>query len=123
VSFIVGDTFWIKNPSSKNVRHLYFAIADGTTTGGRILLVNMSKVKEGNDTSCILKVGEHTAVTHESTIKYHEALLANPTDLASGIRMGVITSGDKATPNLVQKIQEGAKKSPFLRQEYKRFIP
>lgn len=115
----LGDTVWLKNPTSQNSPHLFFAIADN---GNRVLLANMSDFGPGVDNSCVLSVGDHPAVKKESAIKYLEMIHPLKRDLDTAIAAGVGRPDEPASQELIRRIQEGGLQSDFTRPEYEKII-
>jgi hypothetical protein len=120
----LGDAFWWRPRGSGQPSHLYFVITRPRGPDQEVLLVNMSTKRKGSDLSCILKPGDHPEIEHESIIEYGKALTTRIRDLERMLSQfpDLCSRAEKASPELIRKIQEGGLRSPHLAEEYKRWI-
>jgi hypothetical protein len=124
--FDIGACFWLGN-AKNDLEHLHFVISR-PTKDGRILVVNISnyykETRAGHlqDTSCILKPGDHVCIKKESIVKYSEAFPTTVHELERQLELGLARDAERASITLIRKIQQGAKVSTFIRGKCKPFF-
>lgn len=102
-----GETFHAQSPSSTRP-HLYVAITDPDSEGN-IVLVNLTSQSQLKDQSCILNVGDHPFIKHETVINYADAVIAKEEAILAGARGGVIQYDPiPVTQHALERIQQGA---------------
>ena len=125
MDFVRGSCFWLEN-SRNGYEHFHIAISK--PVNNVILVVNISHYyrtpRPGHvqDTTCLLSPGEHECVRKPSLVKYSEAFLASIPALRRQLELGLLREAVAASNNLLRKIQEGAKRSPFLKGKCKAFF-
>ena len=112
----VGDTYLSKNPSWD--RHLWIVVATDPTTKN-LLAFNLTTRKAGCDTSCLVSVGEHRWVTHDTYVTYMRGRLVPP-DLM--VLSNDWDTHDPVSNSLLNKVRDGALKSAFTKEKYKELI-
>lgn len=118
------STFYFAVYSNGNfIPHLYFVLSD-PNKDNEVLVVNMSSVHDINrvDQSCILEVGEHEKITNRSFMFYGKAKAMKVKEILEGCMMGIIENQKEVSDVLLQRMQIGAKKSPFLPEGLKKFF-
>lgn len=100
--------------------HLYFVISDADMDG-KVLLVNLTTDNGHPDRSCVIKLGQHPFVKHQSVINYRDAREANLTAIEEAVQRGAVTTHISATDDLLAQIQTGARNSMHLKGKFKRF--
>ncbi len=102
--------------------HLYIIIAviDNDT---KALFVNITTEKEDYDTSCILRVGDHEFITHDSVINYGEATITEIDKLEEAISKGRLKPHRPVTDNLLIRIVNGAKTSDAFPEGLLKHLP
>lgn len=70
----IGNSFLLRtgNSTDKSAHHLCVVITDSPDSGGRILYVSLSSIKDYGtyDTSCVFRVGDHDWLTKDSFVDY-----------------------------------------------------
>lgn len=122
---VKGLVLHIAEPDS-DVKHAYFVISNPDPCDC-VMLVNMTTAitpPPGCDTRYLLQKGEHQAVKHQSIIAYHFAKAYKRGHLAAGVNCGVFTL-DKAiaSPQLIKKIQDGAREDLDLPVKFLQYFP
>ena len=75
------------------------------------------------DRSCILLKGEHSFLTEEKSYAYYaKAEALTQKDLDELEERGLLIKYEDATPELITKLQRGAKSSPQLQHFFKKFF-
>ncbi len=116
-----GFTFLSRKPPYKK-EHLYIIISIlGNNT--KALFVNITTEKEDYDTSCILRVGDHEFITHDSVINYADATITEIVNLEEAIKENAIRPHKPTTSDLLNRILIGAANSKALPQGYLKYIP
>lgn len=117
----IGDTYLIPTPPDYKIKHLYILIAQDPSTG-LFLAVNVTKKRPGTDFTCELNVGDHSFITNPSIIKYDEPIEVECTKLEDALNKSIIVSRQAVSPELLEKIQLGAKTSPAFAPRYLKYF-
>jgi hypothetical protein len=118
-----GTTFWLKYPGSP-CPHLCFLLTD-PDANGLALMVNMTELDEMiEDRACVLLLAdrEHPAVTKDSVIAYAKAKAVPVDGLRKARAAGMLQSHRDASPTLVTKLIDGARRSPSLPQKLRLYL-
>lgn len=121
----VGQTFLV--PSGKSGAHLFFIILGPVdieySQKQQFLYVNVTTIRENlpYDDACIIRVGEHPFITHESYIAYRHARLDSMRDLEK-VCGTVWRQYANCSEQLLNRIREGAKKLRFMRRDLKKLF-
>jgi hypothetical protein len=62
-----GDTFYFNHAQA---HHHLWVVAGGPTPSGDFAIFNVTTVCNGCDTTCLLNVGDHPTITHQSYVTY-----------------------------------------------------
>jgi len=113
-----GDTFHSRRPGATRP-HLYVAVTD-PDADGQLVLVNLTSQALLKDQSCILNVGDHPFIKHETVINYAEAVISSEEAIFAGARGGVIQHDPApVTSDALKRIQQGALASPQIETRVK----
>ena len=107
------------NPGSP--RHLW-VVASAPNAEGEIAIFNLTTERDDSDKSCVVMPGEHPFVKQRSVVAYARGRLLGPAALQGMQRLGCYASKEITSPRLLQKIQEGALRSPFTAGKLKVLI-
>lgn len=77
---------------------------------------------QGQDKSCILPIGCHPFITHESYVYYAKARKMSYAAVFNGLKKGVLIKKDNMPLQYLQAIQKGASISPYLPEELFPFL-
>jgi hypothetical protein len=102
--------------------HLWIVINDPAAHGGTALIVNISELRSGAETTCVLKAGEHPFITKDSYVRYMSARGPSATDIAQAIKAGKLKPHQTANPALLAKLRAGAQASTMLATELKALL-
>jgi len=86
------------------------------------VLVNLTSQSQLRDQSCVLRVGDHPFIKHETVINYAEAVISNEQAIFAAARGGVIQYDVAVTPEALTKIQAGALASPQIESRVKNAV-
>ena len=89
-----------------------------------ILAVNISSVKDGidYDKTCILHAGEHPYITHDSYVRYKDAVAMRISRILSLIDSGDITVLGNVSEDVFQRVLVGFEKSPQTKTKIKKLL-
>jgi hypothetical protein len=113
-----GDTFLVNPPYN----HLYVVCSDPAVDPVQVLLVSFTSFKPKEETSCIVKAGEHPFIKHRSCIRYKDAKIASVQDLGRLLDGGRMTRHEPVSAELLGRIRSGASKSDYLPEECRRLL-
>ncbi|MCX6350118.1 MAG: hypothetical protein NTV79_11585 [Candidatus Aureabacteria bacterium] len=117
-----GSAFWLKHPDCEK-RHIFFVVF---VKGDHALLVNATTYRHSRqDTSCIIELSEYPHLPGKSIINYADAIEPLISDLEkaqSSLDQAQFHPLKPASPELLAKMQAGAKKSPALRKKFKAYF-
>jgi len=99
---VVGDTFY--------VGHLWVVVA--RNAGGEFVAFNITSLRPGIDTTCVLEPTDHPSVDHKSVIYYARGMLIT-SDMQEQLddERQRFMPGAQASAALIKKIQQGALES------------
>lgn len=108
-----GDTF-LGGAELHGEDHLWVVINDPQAHNGTALIVNISTLREGAETTCILKQGEHPFIKHDSYVRYMSAQNPSAEIIEKAINLGKLKSREPASPALLAQLRTGAQASTML---------
>lgn len=117
-------TFFVtKSINNRAISHLFIVISD-PNPNDEVLVVNVSTLRNPAkaDPACIVNAGEHSAIKDKSFIFYYFAEKMTTKWIADKCRNNIYEMSEEISDSLLVKIQDGAKRSMFLKQEFKRFF-
>ena len=115
-----GFTFLMRSPEYET-KHLYIVISViGNNT--KALCVNVTTKKE-RDASCVLKVGDHEFIKHDSVINYGDALIPDINNLKEAINKGLIEASKPVDDNVLSRVIKGAASSDAFQKGYLKHLP
>jgi hypothetical protein len=102
-----GATF-LRSDSDK---HLWIVLSDPKTDPDSVLIVNLTTVDARKETVCVLHVGDHPWVRHESCVNYADAVVTSDAKLLPAKDAGAIRLQDPVSAAVLQRMREGAMNS------------
>ena len=115
----IGDTIFplpkagLKNP------HLLIVISDPTADPDQVLLVPLNTyVSEQSDPSCILKVGDHPFIVHDSFVSYARARKTSMPQLQRVMDEGLMERRERIETEVLRRILRGAERTTQLALDY-----
>lgn len=106
-AIILGGT---GTPFKPEVGHLHFALKD-VDSNGFILLAPVGTKKPNSDLSCVLQVGHHPFIRHESVILYARLRLMKYGHIVSALRNGNAHLAEAMSPDLHTRVCACLRKS------------
>lgn len=105
-------------------RRIWVVLSDPATSGGRILMVNMTTLRDSCvDDACVLGPEDYDLLTHATTIAYSRAQAGPVAAIEGLIRTGQFIEVESVPAATLTKIITGARKSPQLAPTHKRLLP
>lgn len=115
-------------PHDPDRLHLHILLTDsvGNPLNSNInstLLVGISSVQLGasHDTTCLLRVGDHPFITHDSFVFYADTRIVETAKLVNGISQGAFIARQLMDEGIVDAICDGVLASPHTPRKAQRF--
>lgn len=108
-----GDAF-LGGGQLHGADHLWFVIDKPEDHDDVALIVNVSTLRPGAETTCVLSQGEHPFLKHISYVRYSSAREVKVSELQNAVKIGLLKPHQAASTTLLQKIRAGAWVSPHL---------
>ncbi len=89
-----------------------------------VLAVNVSSVREGisYDSACVLHVGDHPFIEHDSYVRYKDAVVMKVDRILAAVESGEIKVMDDVSDDVFQRILLGFEKSEHTRTKIKKLV-
>lgn len=89
-----------------------------------VLAVNVSSVREGisYDSACVLHVGDHPFIKHDSYVRYKDAVVMKVDRILTAVESGEIKVMDDVSDDVFQRILLGFEKSEHTRTKIKKLV-
>lgn len=115
----VGTCFLLREREDQDF-HLWMVVADD---GRSIVIVNVTTLRSGVDTTTLLERGEHPFIKHDSVVNFRDAKKFDKHLIPKLHALGTnkFRFQEECFPDVVQKLKTGILKSPFTSREIKRF--
>ena len=117
-----GDTFLRPVRATENEKPHLWIVVTNPNKENQILIVNLTTLKERQDQTVVLDVGDHPFVTKASSIFYREAEIADNTKLEQAERAGAIAKREGCRPEVIKLVRDGVNASPHTRRAIKAFF-
>lgn len=109
-------TFLAPTPPEHVFEHLYIVIA--IIGEDKALLVNVTTQRDNSDNACILRVGDHDFIKHDSVINYMDTGIIQVSKLKEKVGKREFILKPPVSSELFKRIKEGAKDSLYLPPRY-----
>lgn len=120
-----GDAFLGAPPG--RTKHLWVVITEPDESGC-VVLVNVTTATESKqrlDRSCVLDVGDHPFIKHQSLINYQDALKCRADAIDAAIQSlptTCIEQRERFQPSVLRRIKKGALESDSMPRKLKAMI-
>src|SRR4051812_8480313 len=105
-SFNAGDTL---RPADRKIDiHLWVIISDPLQDPAHILIVSMTTYKPYKEAVCLLRSGDHRAISHDTCIAYDLAKVTSSANLEAARDKGLLSPDVPVTEEILRRIREGA---------------
>lgn len=108
-----GDAFWMC-PSGDAVEHIFVVVSEPQCDPDNVVLLPITTADWGTDDSCILCVGDHDRITHDSCIDYRRGRILSVAELDTALSCHKIRRCAPFSPAMMNRIMEGAEETRFL---------
>ncbi|HLN28208.1 MAG TPA: hypothetical protein VK395_10735 [Gemmataceae bacterium] len=109
-----GTTF-LRSDSDK---HLWIIVSDPRADAETILIVNLTSLDARKENVCVLHVGDHPWIRHDTCVNYADAVVTSLTKLFAAKDAGAIVLHDPISDVVLRRIREGAMKSARISLDY-----
>ena len=109
-----GDTFRFSQIDT----HVWIVLSDPGYDPENVLIVNMTTLAPRKDQACILRRGDHPAVSHDTCISYRDGHVVPLETLTTLEASGLLTMGDPLSNEVLDRVLAGAAQSKFIFMEY-----
>ncbi len=116
-----GDTFIIAEPGTSLDSHLWMVISEPTASAF-VLLVNLTTFRADKDLACVLDVGDHPFIKHQTCVNYQKAKLIATAQLEKVLQLPHVKTHAKLTPQLLQKIRNASANSQHMELDMFQFL-
>ena len=102
--------------------HLWAVISDTRQSVAEIVIVNFTTWRIGHDDSCLLNPGDHPFLQHQTSVSYRDARIVTLAQLEDLENRGLITPKENLSPDILAKIREEARISPFAKLKIREIL-
>ena len=106
-----GDAFFWNQVAVGS--HLWVCLTGPRGEPAEVLIVSLSTRRRNSDTSCVLSVGEHEFIQHETVVRYDSARWMQVSFVAQWCELR-----DPIPENVMRRIYDGAAASPQIALDY-----
>jgi hypothetical protein len=117
----LGETFY-GGGEVHGADHLWIVINDPQAHNGTALIVNVTTLRPGADTTYVLRRGDHPFIQHDSYVRFSSAKEASSRDIELLIKAGHLRPHQSADTMLVERIRTAAQAAPQLPTGLKRLL-
>lgn len=117
-----GDTFLRPARATENERPHLWIVVTNPNKENHVLIVNLTTLKEGQDQTVILNLGDHPFISRPSSVFYREAEVADNSKLEQAERAGAIAKREDCRPEVIKLVRDGVNASPHARRAIKAFF-
>jgi len=114
-----GDTFF--PIARERLPHLWLVI---TSPGAdrQLAIVNVTTKRLGSDETCVLQIGDHPFIRHDSVVLYEKAQTADADDLEGAMVELHLEARTPLPPAVLARVQSGALSSVFTPRGVKAMV-
>ena len=116
----LGEAFSIVKPGYSKP-HLWVVVSH-PDPAGFVLMYSLTSFKDGCDTTCLIKPGEHIWVVHDTIVLYDDGRLFPAAQSERLLRSRSIRRQRPVSRALLAKIQHGAFRSPCARPIHQKMV-
>jgi len=106
-----GDTFIIEDEDEEG-EHLHVLLTS-PSLAGEVVTASISTRRSWSETLVCVHPGEHPFIRSESVVPYRFSAIRTCAAIEAAVRAGTARPKEKATPELVSKMQAGLIESDF----------
>lgn len=107
-----GDTFLRPARATETENpHLWIVLTD-PDRDNRVLIVSLTTLREGQDQTVILNVGDHPFINRPSSVFYRQVEIVDSIKLEQAEKAGSIARRENCSPEVLRLIRDGVSASP-----------
>jgi hypothetical protein len=106
-----GDTYIIEDEDGC-CEHLHVLLTS-PSLAGEVVTASISTRRRRSETLVCVHPGEHPFINSESVVPYHFSAIRTCAAIGACVKNGTARRKDKASPELVRRMQEGLVESDF----------
>jgi hypothetical protein len=91
--------------------HLWIIISDPELDPQNVLIVNLTTLAPRKDQSCVLKVGDHPWIRHDTCVNFGDSNVTTLEKLIAARDANALMTQSPVSPQLLQRIRESAMNS------------
>ncbi len=108
-----GDTFQAADPQREP--HLWIILsAPERYPEAPVLIVNLTSLRPGSETTCLLTRGDHPFIRHKSCVNYRDSRLVDRRKLEDAFERRLLLRRRRMSARLLRRIRAGAAASPRI---------
>lgn len=108
-----GDTFQAADPQREP--HLWIILsAPEHYPQDPVLIVNLTSLRPGSETTCLLTRGDHPFIRHKSCVNYRDSRLVDRRKLEDALERQLLLRRRRMSARLLRRIRAGAAASPHI---------
>ena len=111
------DTFWILS-SDSGIEHLHVIISNPEINHEDIVVVPLTTRETWVEETCVLYVGDHPAIKHDTCVDYRRAKIVSAIKLDDTLKKQQIRKSAPISGEILERILSGAKETNFLPIEH-----
>ena len=101
-----GDTLLVAEPGTSYDSHLWIVVSDPSSDPDHVVMVNMTSFRTDKDQACVIHVGDHPYVTHDTCINYEDAKVVTVPQIELLRTSGKVVSFAPCSSSLLQRIRD-----------------
>jgi len=106
VPFKAGDTFYLTHATG-STPHLWVLLWGPQGAAAAFIAVFLTTRRPYSDPACVLNVGDHPFVTHETAVRYNSPIRWTEAALDEMIARGHGFQRDAVTPDVLERLRNG----------------
>jgi hypothetical protein len=108
-----GSTFLLTQVDN----HLWIVLSDPKIDASNVLLVSVTTATRLKESVCLLNVGDHPWIRHESCVSYEHAKVVKMETLDELKFQGLLKLEQPISATILKRVREGAARSVRMRLE------
>ncbi len=108
-----GDTFQAADPQREP--HLWIILsAPERYPEAPVLIVNLTSLRPGSETTCLLTKRDHPFIRHKSCVNYRDSRRVDKGKLEDALERRVLVRRRRMSAHVLRRIRAGAAASPHI---------
>ncbi len=113
-----GDTYLLRKPNH-HVEHLWVVLTELDDATGKVLVINLTTLRSGSDTTVVLKPGDHEFIQHETVVFYLDAQWVPAVALEAAVNRQAGRQLAPCRADVLERIRSGLLVSKFTPKQIK----